>query len=323
MVASKNINPNYSVTSGPVFRPTQNDTLPLAANSSKLNGIIDPVRFAESKREMVTWKTPHLGYVQMYLNPESIIINDKKDISATRTKAGFIIQYVGEDLTKISMNGTTGSAGIEGINILEQIYRSEQIAFDPIALALKRSVTAADAMAAIKGAFNLGGTGLDLLDNFVSQEVADSVLDIFQQPFPTLASLAASIELYFQGVVYKGFFTDFKVEEGANDKLGIFNYSLNFTAFAKQGIRRNFMSWHRQPSVPAEWNGTNRMSFYHRSDAQKDEIAPDNANSFPDSSQRIALSETFENIRNYRISNNGLGKNGRSITNIDLRDTEI
>lgn len=326
MVASRNISErNFSSTSpGPEFKVAQTPSDPSQVGSTNLSQLTREPQYGEFKRQLVTWRTPHLGYVQMYINPQNIDISEAKDISHTRTKAGFIIQYAGEQLTEISISGTTGSAGIEGINILEQVYRAEQYAFEPIAEALERNVSTANIVALLKGTFNIGETSNALIDNYISQSAAEAVLDIFQQPFPTLASLAASIEMFFQGVTYKGYFKNFKVSESGNEP-GHFTYSMNFVAYAKQGVRYNFMPWHRRPIRPADWNGPNTMSYYGEPlEASQAGRVLSQTQTPPESGNRSALAETFQGVTvESRNRGNALGSNGRNLNNIDLRNTEL
>ena len=99
---------------------------------------------ARVQRNIITWFVPEFGIARMYVNPQSIIYNHKKIIQRERTKGGFNIQYWGEDLSVLNINGTTGTAGIEGINMLYEIYRAEQYAFDSVGLSLEASNTAND-----------------------------------------------------------------------------------------------------------------------------------------------------------------------------------
>lgn len=83
------------------------------------------------KRSLILWELPHLGdnkFIEMYINPQGISFASKKEIERIRTKGGYITQYWGEDLDILSISGTTGDSGIEGINVLRDIYRSEQLA---------------------------------------------------------------------------------------------------------------------------------------------------------------------------------------------------
>jgi len=83
------------------------------------------------KRSLILWELPHIGdgyFMEMYVNPQSIVFSSRKEIEKIRTKGGYVTQYWGEDLDTVSIEGVTGDAGIEGINVLRDIYRSEQLA---------------------------------------------------------------------------------------------------------------------------------------------------------------------------------------------------
>ena len=79
------------------------------------------------KRRLIRWELFDGTLVEMYINPNNITFSQNKKISKTRTKGGFLVQYWGEELMTIQLQGTTGSAGIEGIQLLEDVYRSEQL----------------------------------------------------------------------------------------------------------------------------------------------------------------------------------------------------
>lgn len=208
--------------------------------TSLSGGTANPISGAQVGRTVVYWRTVPYGYVSMYINPQQIEISNKKIASFTRTKAGFVYQYGGEDLTNISINGTTGSSGIEGINVLEAVYRSEQAGFDPVAQQF-------DTVAQLGQLAPSIGTSID---PFAAAIGTAAVSNIFEQPTPTLASMAASVEMIFQNVTYRGFFTEFRVTERA-DTQGLFDYAIGFTAYAKFGQRTNFMPWHRTPASDA------------------------------------------------------------------------
>lgn len=94
----------------------------------------DP-RTLTTKRSLIQWQVPHVGedqYIEMYINPQNIQFSSRKEINRVRTKGGYIAQYWGEDLDTISIQGTTGDSGIEGINTLRDVYRSEQLALQKI-----------------------------------------------------------------------------------------------------------------------------------------------------------------------------------------------
>jgi hypothetical protein len=197
---------------------------------------------AQSTRKIVHWMVPEGPIVQMYINPQNIVTAYAKDIQSTRTKGGFVIQYWGEKLTRLTINGTTGTSGIEGINVLYDIYRNEQLAFDPYALFLaskQKQDTYAGDIFGIESA-------LSSTDNFMSALVGASEEAIPQaaKQGPTLASLATRVEMYWSGEIYRGYFESFNVTESVNH-LGMFNYDIVFMVTQKRGYRRNFLAWHR------------------------------------------------------------------------------
>lgn len=271
------------------------------------------------KRKVMRWKTPNLGWVKMFLNPNQISISEAKDIESTRTKAGFVLQYAGEKLTDINISGTTGSAGIEGINILRAVYRSEQTAFDRIAQELERTSPIAEAMSIGAGLLDTDSSyGLNL------SKLSDIALNFINQPFPTLASLAANVELYFQGELFRGYFTEFSVEENA-EKQGMFEYKINFKAHSRQGIRRNFMPWHRQPFNPIGMSGRdpNPHSYdngeYNKGGAAN-ELVEAAQNVLRDAVNNSAPTNTSGFTK--RNTSSGSSANGASLTDQDLEDSQ-
>lgn len=199
-------------------------------------------------RNLIRWFIPETGIVEMYINPQNITYQQKKHITQQRTKGGYVLQYWGEELGTLSINGTTGSAGVEGINVLEDIYRSEQLAFDPFALTL-----AAQAAEKEERSGSLFGDLLGDISNTFTGLLTDAVKSGTTVPTrmePTLASLAFSVECYHAGWVYRGYFSDFRVEESA-DKIGLFNYSMTFIVTQRRGMRLNFFGWHRSPFGPS------------------------------------------------------------------------
>lgn len=201
-------------------------------------------------RNIMHWLVPEGPIVQMYINPQNVTYQYRKAISPQRTKGGFVIQYWGEEITTLRLTGTTGSSGIEGINVLEAIYRNEQIVLDPYALFLA-AANDASTPASIGGAIGaaLGGTGGASIGGTLGGLLGGSSTgaNVATQPRPTLASLAFTVELYWSGEVYHGYFTDFTVTESAQD-LGMFNYDLTFMVTQKRGFRANFLPHHRSPN---------------------------------------------------------------------------
>lgn len=219
-------------------------------------------RAAVSTRHLMHWLVPEGPIVEMYINPQSVNTTYKKLITPQRTKGGYAIQYWGEELTLLRLSGTTGTSGIEGINVLHDVYRNEQLAIDPFALFLAAAadeglLDSSGIGSTVAGA--IGGVTGGIVGGLLSAG-ADSINDIIgTRPKPSLAQLAFTVELYWSGEVYRGYFTDFVLTESV-DNLGLFNYDISFTATQKRGFRQNFMPWHRSaitgPSNSNPYYGT-------------------------------------------------------------------
>jgi hypothetical protein len=226
--------------------------IPSPSGSQIAQAKIPNSRLATAQRNMVRWFLPELGVVEMYINPQSIKYNYKKHIpSAVRTRGGYIVQYWGEELGTIAINGTTGSSGVEGINVLYDIYRNEQVAFDALALAAEAAHNQASMSNGIFGTIGAGlknigslvGAGVNSLLNQANNVIKTGNVDPLQ-PRPTLASIAFQTEMYWSGWVFRGYFNSMSVSESATN-LGLFDYDLQFTVTQKRGLRLNFMPWHR------------------------------------------------------------------------------
>ena len=209
-------------------------------------GRISSERAAVNARNIIHWLIPEQPIVQMYINPQNITYTYKKSISSQRTKGGFLLQYWGEDLTTLRLSGTTGTSGIEGINVLYDVYRNEQLAIDPYALflAAEADKTALEGLGSFVGN-KIGGAVGSVIGSAVGGLLQSGVDSVSQPtPSPSLAQLAFTVEMYWSGEVYRGFFQSFTVTESV-DNLGMFNYDMEFVVTQKRGIRQNFLAWHR------------------------------------------------------------------------------
>lgn len=218
-------------------------------------------------RKLIQWNIPNQGLVEMYINPQSLSIVERKLTKETRTKSGYVIQYWGEALPEIDISGTTGSGGIEGINVLRDIYRQEQIGFAAVISQLNQgflnnlfqtTIGAIQTLSNSPLANPVTSTinSLTNPDQFFSDvattvgnvaNVFDSIgkaISTDNQLLPTLGALATSIELWYDGVIYRGFFKEFRVDEKA-DESGIFRYAMKFTVTRRTGIRLNSYPWQR------------------------------------------------------------------------------
>jgi hypothetical protein len=240
---------------------------PQQANSNTPNIIIDNNTNIQARRtrQLIRWRVPMFGFVDMYINPQSLKIDEKKMISKQRTKGGYVIQYWGEELATILISGHTGSSGIEGINILRKVYRAEQESFKSVSQVL------VDRLNVFSGA--------NTLQDVVGQSVANSVGRVASGALktivggspnppllPTLASLATAVEMFYQGWVFRGYFENFSVSESVGEGVGLFSYSMNFVVLDRRGFRSNFMPFHRSPAN-FDYNGNPIKNSYRKSDS--------------------------------------------------------
>jgi hypothetical protein len=187
-------------------------------------------------QQIISWRLPNGSSVQMYINPQSLNVKEAKQINATRTKGGFVVQYWGANLTEITLQGITGSSGIQGINMLRDIYLSENRAFDLTARTQLNDLM--DSM-----------DGQELGNDDASVVMANLSTTLKSRNFilrPSLGGLAASVLMFYQGVEYRGYFTGMTVNETA-ERVGIFEYTINFTATDTRGRRSNVFAWNREP----------------------------------------------------------------------------
>jgi len=221
------------------------------------------------KRNIITWFVPQFGIVRMYVNPQNISYAHKKLITKDRTKGGFTLQYWGEDLTTINISGNTGSSGIEGINVLYEIYRAEQYAFDSTGLVLAANNFNNDlSHNLINGVGNLfpGSFGQSvgggaspasaLLGGIFGLDSPNNTLS--PKNIPSLAQLAFTVEMYYNGWVYRGFFENMTVTERADNFL--IDYQMTFTATQRRGYRTNYFPWTRS-AVDGPSQYTSPQSF--------------------------------------------------------------
>ena len=227
-----------------------------AQNYSKfVNSQIPSSQIEYGKRRMLKWLVPERGVVEMYINPQSIKIAHTKNIKPERSKGGFVIQYWGEDLIGITISGNTGSSGIEGINVLMDIYRGEQLAFDIIAIeqAAKSQSDDENFMTSIF-------PGLGQITDFAKNLGEQAESTGLSMPIPTLGAYASTVEMYWMGEVYRGFFENFSFDEDVSN-LGLFTYNIGFKATQKRGIRTNYLPWHHSAISGPSDHGSIPYSF--------------------------------------------------------------
>jgi len=253
-------------------------------------------RTAVLNRKLVHWLVPEGPIIEMYINPQSIKYNYSKNIENARTKGGFVIQYWGENLTTLDIDGTTGTSGIEGINVLFDIYRNEQLAFDPFALSVaaqQQQNTFAGDVFGVGSALSGVASGDSFLDSLTG--AAEEAFPKTANPGPTLASLAMQVEMYWSGEVFRGYFNSFTVTEKA-DNLGMFDYSIKFTVTQKRGFRRNFLGWHRAAVLGASNSDPNTGPPHSFGFVSNQFINP------PQRVEQESIIDTFESLANDPLS---------------------
>jgi hypothetical protein len=229
------------------------NALPAAPLSGDNNGLpytsIPTNVDAQIHRNIISWFVPQFGVVRMYINPQNISYVDKKLITKDKTKGGFTLQYWGEDLTVISLTGTTGSSGIEGINALYEMYRAEQYAFDAVSLTL--AANNATAAFANNLSQNIGGDAGLAVNSALNPFTARNI--------PSLAQLAFGVEMYYNGLVYRGYFEHMTVTERADNFL--LEYNMSFVATQRRGYRTNYFPWNRSALYgSSQYNTPNSFS---------------------------------------------------------------
>jgi len=218
-------------------------------------------RDAGFKRNIIHWFIPEFGVIKMYVNPQNITYSDKKIIKNTRTKGGYTLQYWGEELTTLSIEGNTGSSGIEGINVLYEIYRAEQLAFDSMGLQFDANNFSSTTNAVNDIATSIFGDNSFLAAGVTDVLGADSPNNsLTAKNIPSLAQLAFTVEMYYDGVAYRGYFEDFSFQEKASDFL--LSYNIHFKVTQKRGYRTNYFPFHRSPKGPSEYTSPNSFSGY-------------------------------------------------------------
>jgi len=225
-------------------------------------------RQSRIKRNIITWFVPEFGVIRMYVNPESIVYAHKKVIHKDKTKGGYTLQYWGEDLSTLTITGTTGSSGIEGINMLYELYRAEQYAFDPIGLTLAANNANTNLSNNLINGIASGIGGSDQTLTAGMSGLLGGVLgldspnnNLAPKNIPSLAQLAFTVEMYYNGIVYRGYFESMTVtEKAANSAI---EYSMTFHVTQTRGYRTNYFPFQRSAKDgPSQYDTDVSLSGY-------------------------------------------------------------
>lgn len=253
--SNNNLNPQNPNTAGfsvPPVSTASNNGLPSQQTPSSLPSYINT-------RNIVHFFVPQIGVVNMYVNPQEISYAYKKIIQNTQTKGGFMLQYWGEDMPRLTLNGHTASSGVEGLNVLYEVYRAEQYVFDSIGL----TIASNNSISGLSDLFaNLGNVG-NAIGSATSGlfDLNPLTQSILPRNIPTLASLAFTVEIYYSGWVFRGYFDNMTVTESA-ERLGLMTYNIGFVVTQRRGYRTNTMPWQKSAlyndpsSSPLTFDGT-------------------------------------------------------------------
>ena len=148
--------------------------------------------------------------------------------------------------------------------MLYEIYRAEQDGFDAVGLSLANSNASVNL--ATKGIEKLGGSissafgggeatgaGIGGLLGGVLGVDSPNANALGQKNITTLAQMAFSVEMYYNGWVFRGYFDSMVINERADSFL--FDYTMIFNATQRRGYRVNYMPWQRTPDgQPSQYN---------------------------------------------------------------------
>ncbi|MCZ2224571.1 MAG: hypothetical protein LC122_13180 [Chitinophagales bacterium] len=245
--------------------PADGTGLPTIKNTGRYTGKV--------RRNIIHWLVPEFGVIKMYNNPSQIVYNNSKIIKKQQTKGGFTLQYWGNELSTMRISGTTGSSGVEGINLLYEIYMAEQYVMDGVGVDISgknaaaqdlvnsglNSIANATGLSALAGnndtISSIAGLASGLLNNGLDQS------NIIPVAIPSIAQYAFTVEMYYDGKVYRGYFDNMNITESANDYL--WNYDINFVVTQERGYRTNYFPWHKNPkAAPTRYNPLTSESDY-------------------------------------------------------------
>jgi len=187
-----------------------------------------PITRPKWSRQTMVWELYDGTMIEMYINPQNISVQANKKVNHSRTKGGFLVQYWGDELLNISINGTTGSSGIEGIELLYDLYQSELLPPDRLDKLRDIAKNYTDKPSGVN-------PGADNDQNMLSNVRRSD-----------LVSRATQVVLWYGSKRYYGFFTTFNYQELATAP-GEYTYNLTYMVWKTVGRDVNYMPWHRHP----------------------------------------------------------------------------
>lgn len=131
--------------------------------------------------------------------------------------------------------------------MLYEIYRAEQYAFDGTGLAVAGNNYNANKAATniVQSGLNQLGSAGTALGGLLGIDRAEE--NLIPKNMPTLAQYAFTVEMYYSGVIYRGYFTSMNIIESADNFN--FQYDMSFVATQKRGYRTNTFGWQKSPNI--------------------------------------------------------------------------
>jgi hypothetical protein len=231
-------------------------SVPNAPSNGLPSSQVQSSAFGNFTRNTVHWFVPEVGIVNMYINPQSITYNHSKLITPERTKGGYVIQYWGEELTTLRLSGHTGSSGVEGLNVLYEIYNAEQIMFNTIASSMSANNSVAGLGSLVDATLgNLGGLGTTISNATTGiMSLNPASQNIVPSNIPSLASMALGVELYYSGWIFRGYFKSMSYTE-STAQMGLFEYQIEFVVTQRSGYRTNQFAFQKSATDGPSNNG--------------------------------------------------------------------
>lgn len=144
--------------------------------------------------------------------------------------------------------------------MLYEIYRAEQYAFDGVGLTLDANNAKTDLgnniVNEVGSLFDDSGEAAGFIGGVLGTNSPNASLA--NKNIPSLAQLAFSVEMFYNGWVYRGYFQDMMVTESAQSFC--YEYQIKFVATQRRGYRTNYLPFHRSPNGPSEYNTPHSFS---------------------------------------------------------------
>lgn len=108
----------YQNNNNPLFA-AQREADALMATKQRRPMVFEYVKSLDQSTKEPIWES-----ITMYINPEQMTISTQKIKAKQITRGGIYYHHWGDDHWAVSLSGTTGLAGMKGIEVLERVYHN-------------------------------------------------------------------------------------------------------------------------------------------------------------------------------------------------------